>query len=155
MYDLGLLLKDLREEKGISMDNMVNDIKRIYDISIAKSTISKWENNKAEPTMENARVLCNYFEVTLDYLMGLSKDKNSEYKVNYKEKFQHKLLEKFEQLNEIGKKEAIKRVGELTEIYKYCDSHLTPVAAHAKDNASIEDIQYDNDIMNDDEFWNK
>lgn len=71
MYNLGNLLKSLRKSKGVSMDKMVEDLKQLYGISIAKSTISKWENNKADPTMENAKILCNYFDVTLDHLLGL------------------------------------------------------------------------------------
>ncbi|MCR1823786.1 helix-turn-helix domain-containing protein [Terrisporobacter muris] len=76
MYNLGNLLKTLRKSKGISMDKMVEDLKQLYGISIAKSTISKWENNKADPTMENAKILCNYFDVAPDYLLGLETKSN-------------------------------------------------------------------------------
>ncbi len=76
MYNLGNLLKTLRNSKGISMDKMVEDLKQLYGISIAKSTISKWENNKADPTMENAKILCNYFDVSPDYLLGLETKSN-------------------------------------------------------------------------------
>lgn len=73
MYDLGKLLKNLREAKNVSMDKMCDDFKQKYNVSIAKSTISKWENNKAEPSMSNARILADYFGVTLDYILGLEK----------------------------------------------------------------------------------
>ena len=86
MFNFGELLKNLREDKGISMDKMIDDIKKIYNISIAKSTISKWENNKAEPTMENARILSSYFNVSLDYLLGLT-DENGNENIDRKIKF--------------------------------------------------------------------
>lgn len=132
MYDLGNLLKQLREEKNVSMDKMIEDLKSLYSISIAKSTISKWENNKADPSMENAKVLCNYFNISLDYLLGLSNYKNKEEELAaYKNKmnefakkhnknfYENKLLNSFNKLNEDGKDEAIKRVDELTELSKY------------------------------------
>lgn len=132
MYDLGNLLKELREEKNVSMDKMIEDLKNLYSISLAKSTISKWENNKADPSMENAKVLCNYFNVSLDYLLGLSKYKNKKEELAaYKNKmikfsnkhdknfYEKQLLISFNKLNEEGKDEAIKRVQELTELNKY------------------------------------
>ena len=136
MYDLGNLLKQLREEKNVSMDKMIEDLKNLYSISIAKSTISKWENNKADPSMENAKILCNYFNISLDYLLGLSKYKNKEEELeSHKSKmiefannhnkslYEKKLLDSFNKLNDLGKKEATKRVSELTEISKYIDDN--------------------------------
>lgn len=136
MYDLGNLLKQLREEKNVSMDKMIEDLKNLYSISIAKSTISKWENNKADPSMENAKILCNYFNISLDYLLGLSKYKNKEEELeSHKSKmiefannhnkslYEKKLLDSFNKLNDLGKKEATKRVSELTEINKYINDN--------------------------------
>ena len=68
------------------MDKMIDDIKKIYNVSIAKSTISKWENNKAEPTLENARILSSYFDVSIDYLLGLTEEKGQE-NLDRKDKF--------------------------------------------------------------------
>ncbi|MFQ8922390.1 MAG: helix-turn-helix domain-containing protein [Clostridium paraputrificum] len=146
MFNLGNLLKELREEKNVSMDKMIEDIKKIYSISIAKSTISKWENNKADPSLENAKILCKYFNISLDYLLGVTDDptpnkddgdciriteartdKNGNtiiYSIedkqndiaNNKESI---LLDIFNKLNDEGKDEAIKRVDELTELSKY------------------------------------
>lgn len=132
MYNLGELLRELREEKNISMDKMVEDLKKLYNVNIAKSTISKWENNKADPSMEYARILIKYFNVSLDYLLGLSKFKNKEEELaDYKNRmnefaenhnknfYENKLLNSFNKLNDEGKNEAIKRVDELTELSKY------------------------------------
>lgn len=181
MYDLGNLLKQLREEKNLSMDKMIEDLKKLYSISIAKSTISKWENNKADPSMENAKILCNYFNISLDYLLGLSKYKNKEEELeahkskliefakNHNKNFyENNLLNNFNQLNDEGKKEAIKRVNELTELSKYKKEnnkvveltrnnkeiweepgkeHLMPIACH-DDNLTDEEKNIMNEKIN-------
>lgn len=71
MLDLGRRLKKLREDKHVSMDKMCDDLANIYNVRLAKSTISKWENGKAEPTLAYAKILSKYFNVTLDYLIGI------------------------------------------------------------------------------------
>lgn len=81
MDTLGKRLKGLREEKEISMDQMCEDLAKIYGVSLAKSTISKWENGKSEPTMSYARLLSKYFDVTLDYIIGIKDDKHNSSKV--------------------------------------------------------------------------
>lgn len=58
------------------------------------------------------------------------------------------LLVNFNELNSSGKKEANKRVAELTELprYKFLDEkedYLMPIAAHAKEGSSEEDIKSD------------
>lgn len=64
------ILKNLREEKQVSMDKMREDLISLYGANLAKSTISKWENGKAEPSLSYARILTKYFNVTLDFLLG-------------------------------------------------------------------------------------
>ena len=76
MKSIGEILKSLREEKSLSMDEMVEQLKQ-YGVTPSKSMISRWENNKAEPSMEYARILSKYFNVSLDYLIGLSDEKKS------------------------------------------------------------------------------
>ena len=70
MNELRNILKGLRKNKGVSMDKMCEDLAQSYGINLAKSTISKWENGKAEPTLANARILTKYFNVTLDCIIG-------------------------------------------------------------------------------------
>lgn len=131
MIEMKYILKGLREQKQISMDKMCEDLNNVYDVSIAKSTISKWENGKAEPSLANARILTKYFNVTLDYLLGLEKDES--YNFNKLSKEETTLLENYNKLNALGKKEANKRVAELTEINRYLDTTTTEITA-TKDN---------------------
>ncbi|MBU3205605.1 helix-turn-helix domain-containing protein [Clostridium algidicarnis] len=82
MSELCIILKELREAKGVSMDKMCEDLSKLYGVSLAKSTISKWENGKAEPTLAYARILSKYFDVTLDYIIGVSNEKQKPKKQN-------------------------------------------------------------------------
>jgi transcriptional regulator with XRE-family HTH domain len=82
MNDLGNRLKELRESRDISMDKMCEDLARLYNANLAKSTISKWENGKAEPSLAYARILTKYFDVTLDYVIGTSNIPKEEKKPN-------------------------------------------------------------------------
>jgi len=131
MIEMKYILKGLREQKQISMDKMCEDLNNVYDVSIAKSTISKWENGKAEPSLANARILTKYFNVTLDYLLGLEKEES--YNFNKLSKEETTLLENYNKLNALGKKEANKRVAELTEITRYLNTTTDEITA-TKDN---------------------
>ena len=64
-----------------------------------------------------------------------------------------KIMQYYEQLNDIGKHEATKRVMELTEVPRYMKEDINYVnAAHPIDNTSEEDKQFDEDIMDDENF---
>lgn len=58
-------LKDLRAEKG------VGQIELAKAINVSKGIISLWENGLREPKLSNLIVLAQYFEVSIDYLVGL------------------------------------------------------------------------------------
>lgn len=117
MIELKYILKGLREQKQVSMDKMCEDLNTSYNVALAKSTVSKWENGKAEPSLAYARILTKYFNVTLDYLLGLENEEL--YNFGNLSKQETTLLENYNKLNDLGKKEANKRVSELTEINIY------------------------------------
>lgn len=68
--NFGERLKKLREEKGIIQE----DLGKIVNLS--KANISKYEKNIIEPNNETLTLLANYFDVSIDYLLGLSDIKN-------------------------------------------------------------------------------
>ena len=72
MTDIGKRIKILRTERGLTMDMVVADMnqKLNLDPPLNKSMISRWENQESEPTLENAKFLSIYFDVSLDYLIG-------------------------------------------------------------------------------------
>lgn len=58
-------LKELREEKGLSM-KLLGGI-----INVSDAAISNWENGVNEPKLTYLIALAEYFNVTTDYLCGL------------------------------------------------------------------------------------
>lgn len=72
MESLGERLKELRESRDLTLDMVVTDMNQKYNIEITKGYISRWENNKVEPSLRLASYLCLYYGVSLDYLIGLT-----------------------------------------------------------------------------------
>ena len=59
-------LKELRIEKKIGQ------IQLAKEIGVSKGIISLWENGLREPTLSSLIALAKFFEVSLDYLAGIS-----------------------------------------------------------------------------------
>ena len=58
-------LRELRIEKG------VGQIELAKALNVSKGIISLWENGLREPKLSNLIALANFFEVSIDYLVGL------------------------------------------------------------------------------------
>ena len=69
---LGKRLKELRVERDMSLDMVAYDINQRYNLDITKGHLSKWENEKNTPNLKFAKYLCLYYNVSLDYLLGLT-----------------------------------------------------------------------------------
>lgn len=66
-------LKFLRKEQELSLDMMVDDINAKFpEMQLNKSMLSRWESGKNDPTLGNAMCISMYFNVSLDYLIGLT-----------------------------------------------------------------------------------
>lgn len=62
------ILKSLRLEKGIGQVELAKQI------GVSKGIISFWENGLREPSMSSLIALAQFFDVTIDYLVGLEED---------------------------------------------------------------------------------
>lgn len=133
MIELKDILKGLRDQKQVSMDKMCEDLKNIYNVAMAKSTISKWENGKAEPSLANARILTKYFNVTLDYLLGLEKEEL--YNFNKFSKEETTLLESFNKLDTDDKNKVI----DYTQLLSNQDKYKTITDTTDEITATTED----------------
>lgn len=60
---LGENLKRLRTEKGLSQEEVAGLL------FLSRQTVSKWENNQAEPGVENLKALARLYGVSLDQLL--------------------------------------------------------------------------------------
>ena len=58
-------LRELRIEKNMGQIELANAL------SVSKGIISLWENGLREPKLSNLIVLAEYFQVSIDYLVGL------------------------------------------------------------------------------------
>lgn len=58
-------LKELRIEKNLSQQ----DLSKI--LGFGRTTVNEWEVKGNEPNIDTLIKIANYFEVTLDYLVGL------------------------------------------------------------------------------------
>lgn len=57
-------LRNLRIEKNLTGEQLANAI------GVKKTTISTWENGKAFPEIGTLIKLANYFDVSIDYILG-------------------------------------------------------------------------------------
>ena len=58
-------LKSLRIEKKLSQPELAKLV------GVSKGMISFWENGKNEPTISNLLKLCQIFDISSDYLLGI------------------------------------------------------------------------------------
>lgn len=66
-------LKDLRKTKGLTQKEVSEKI------GIARGSYGNWERGKREPNIEMLVKLADYFDVSLDYLLGRKKGTNKSY----------------------------------------------------------------------------
>ena len=59
-------LLELRKEKGISQATLAKQL----DVSF--SVVCYWETNRSEPTAPNLVKISDFFDVSVDYLLGRS-----------------------------------------------------------------------------------
>ena len=62
-FSFGSTLKHLLETNNVKQEELA------IDISVDESLISKYINNKSQPSINNLIKIANYFDVSLDYLL--------------------------------------------------------------------------------------
>ena len=68
MFGLGEKIKNLRIDKGITQPELAKIL------NVSNAVISFWENNQNEPKATYLKALAEYFQVSVDYLLGLEND---------------------------------------------------------------------------------
>ena len=66
------ILKQLRLEKNLSMDELCEKLNNSYNLKITKSMISRWENGQASPNNSYLSAYAKFFNIDLNYLVGLT-----------------------------------------------------------------------------------
>ena len=65
MDDFAIRLKELRMEKGLSIQELSRQI------GIGSSSLCRWENRQADVKGSQLIQLAQFFSVSVDYLLGL------------------------------------------------------------------------------------
>lgn len=65
----------MRNIKLIRVINDYTQLKVQMDTGISQSTLSKYENGEAVPTVDNLLILANYYNTSLDFLMDLTDER--------------------------------------------------------------------------------
>lgn len=75
MKNTGHIIKILRIEK-LTQDELAKNLNSSFNLKLNKGMISKWESNKAEPRFEYIKYISKYFDVSIDYLLGMTEYRN-------------------------------------------------------------------------------
>lgn len=70
MKTTGKIIKELRLSRGLSQDELAENLNLRFGSSVNKGMVSKWENEISEPRLDAVRQLSEFFHVSLDYLIG-------------------------------------------------------------------------------------
>lgn len=68
----GERLRLLRQEQGMSSQQALAEA-----LGVSQSTVANWEGGRREPSFELMGRVADYFQVTVDYLLGRSDDPRS------------------------------------------------------------------------------
>lgn len=122
-------LNKIMSEQNLRQVDILDRVKPFcskYDVKMNKSDLSQYVSGKVEPSQEKLVVLGMALNVSEAWLMGFDVPMERQNDNNPKET-SAKIVQYYNQLNIIGKREAEKRVEELTYIPQYT---LEVKAAH-------------------------
>ena len=94
---MGVRLKELRQEKGISLTKLSEILEEKYGVSVSTSQLMYYEKGKTEPRNKQVwKKLADYFGVSEAYLLGYNTVKNE---TNIKVSVLDEALEKLREIN--------------------------------------------------------
>jgi transcriptional regulator with XRE-family HTH domain len=73
-------LKNLRKEKNLSQETLSNDL------NIPRATLASWESGNRNPELSTMISIAEYFNVSIDYLVGRTEIRNLDLIYNAKSK---------------------------------------------------------------------
>lgn len=145
--------------------NKKNQIDLVNDLTLSQSTVSNWCTGLKLPRMDKIQMLADYFNIEKSDL--LEKHEFRHHTISETEKLHNaitktfgnnapQLLNYYNNLNLKGKKEAVKRVQELSYISMYTEPEQPILnAAHERTDIKVTDKmkKHDDDLMDNEEFW--
>lgn len=140
--EIGNRIKYARNLRDVTLDEIAKKV------GVAKSTVQRYENGKIEsiklPVVESIAIALN---VNPAWIVGKSNA------MELPSQQVPKIMEFYNQLNDIGKHEATKRVKELTYLAQYTTDCIINAAHQRTDIEIPEGVDTsENDIMDDENF---
>lgn len=89
-------LKQLRKEKNLSQVEMANIL------NVHQTAVSQWEQGRTTPDMQTLIKIADYFQVTVDYLLGKNSETVDSY--NFLTVSEKQLIKKYRLLDQHGQK---------------------------------------------------
>ncbi len=102
LVEIGTKLKALRLEKGVTLREVS------VSIDSSESLLSKYERGSSEPGLRPLKKLSDYYNVSLDYLLGFTEERQPDTSLD-------KLTELFSNLTEVKKREVIRYIQFINE----------------------------------------
>lgn len=136
------LVRQLCKDKGVSIARLEKDcgFSNGYIRGLRRGLLP----------IDRAKIIADYFGVSIDYLLkGTNAENNFDYVLEL-ENGEKVLLECYRSLSDSSKIRLRKYAETLVQLHSM--EHPLLDAAHALENASLEDKQHDEDIMNDENF---
>lgn len=69
----------LRVDNGYTLDSLAKAINKSKGTNFTKSTFSKWEHGSTEPSFQNIVPIADFFNVSVDWLIGINDALESKY----------------------------------------------------------------------------
>jgi repressor LexA len=80
-YSFGKKLKTLRKSRNLTQEGLAKALNTKYGTNFNKGMISKWENDREEPRIDSVRYIADFFNVSLDEILGLKDNEVNVYEV--------------------------------------------------------------------------
>lgn len=134
-----------------------------FGVKLGRNDLSQYVAGKVDPGQKKLTVLGNALNVSEAWLMGfdvpmtrqvLASANVTLYNVHCDTEDEADLVLSYRELSDIGKKKSFNYTTGLLNTEK-AELELEVNAAHALPNATEEDKQHDEDIMNNDSIWGK
>ena len=108
----GMKVKQLRKDNDMTQSDLANILK------CSLSKVAMWETEKRDPTKDDLILLSNVFNVSIDYLLGRTNERNDDTKsnkidINKNEKDVEELLE--ETMSQILGQDGLMLNGEIVD----------------------------------------
>lgn len=136
-------LKQIMEKRQLRQVDILEKCKPFcqkFDVKLGRNDLSQYVNGKVEPGQDKLTVLGMALNVSEAWLMGY--EVPMERTITPKES-SPKIMQYYDQLNDIGKHEAEKRVAELTHLPQYTLEIKAAHNDHINEPGELERMQED------------